>query len=129
MKTYLFYFIFFLASFLIAQKAPHIKFKEPKHDLGYIQKGDIDTLYFKFKNDGGSPLIFKDYKVECKCTTVHFPKNPVMPGLDSVVTVIFNSKGWTGYQDRKVIIISNANNTEETLHFKCTVINNKKLGF
>ena len=127
-KSLLLSFVLFVAvSF--AQKAPHLKFKEPKHDLGYIQKGDIDTLNYEFTNDGGQPLVFKDFKVECSCTKVFFPKDPVLPGATGFVMVVFDSKGWNGFQDRKVVILSNAKNDEETLHFKCEVLAKRKLGF
>jgi len=115
--------------FAFAQKPAHLKFKEAKHDVGYIQKGDIDTLIYAFTNDGGSPLIFNDFKVECNCTHVILPKDPVPPGGTGNVIVWFDSKGWTGYQDRKVIILTNAKNHEESVHFKCEVIQKKKIGF
>jgi hypothetical protein len=125
--------IFFLLSFCFllsfSQKAPHLKFTETKHNFGYLQKGDIDTLSYPFVNDGGQPLIFTDSKVECNCTKVILPKDPVEPGGSGVVTVIYDSKGAYGIQDRKVVIISNSKSGEETLHFKGEVLVKKKLGF
>jgi hypothetical protein len=119
----------FAAFSAFSQKAPHLKFKETKHNVGYIQKGDIDTLHYEFTNDGGQPLIFSDFKVDCNCTKAVLPKDPVAPGASGEVLVIFDSKGWAGLQDRKVIILSNAKNHEEILHFKCEVLQKKKLGF
>jgi hypothetical protein len=106
-----------------------LKFTENKHNFGYLQKGEIDTMSYHFTNDGDAPLVITDAKVECNCTKVDFPKEPIAPGGSGVVMIIYDSKGAYGLQDRVVTIISNSKKGEEKLHFKGEVLQKKKIGF
>ncbi len=121
--------IFFLAG--ISAFAQKLKFEDTKHNFGYLQQGDIDTMHYKFSNAGDEPLILTSYKVECSCTKVLLPKDPILPGDSGIVTVIFDTKVGRarGYQDRVVTIISNSKKGEERLHFKGEILDKKKLGF
>lgn len=64
-------------------------------------------MEFSFTNTGDQPLIISAAKVECSCTTVDFPTQPVMPGQTGKVTVSFDTKSVYDRQDRVVEIISN----------------------
>lgn len=113
----------------LASFGQKLKFAETKHNFGYLQKGEVDSMDYKFTNDGTAPLIITEAKVECSCTKVVFPKDPVPPGGSGVVTVIYDSKSARGLQDRTVVIVSNSKKGDEKLHFKGEVIEKKKLGF
>ncbi|MFN5182811.1 MAG: DUF1573 domain-containing protein [Bacteroidota bacterium] len=106
-----------------------IVFESTKHNFGYLQKGEIDTMVYKFKNEGDSPLVISSTKVECSCTKVEFPTDPIAPGSGGEFKVIFDSKGAIGYQDRAVTIISNSKKGDSKIHFKGDVIAKKKMGF
>lgn len=65
-------------------------------------------MEFHFTNTGNQPLIITDAKVECSCTTVEFPKQPVAPNQSGVVVVLFDTKTVYDRQDRIVELLSNA---------------------
>ena len=113
-----FIFLFGFASSLQAQAK--IKFTETKKDLGKVKKGDIVTTDYEFINEGNQPLIITNYEVECSCTTVDFPKQPIAPGQTNKLTVKFDTKSAYDRQDRKVVIISNAKNSA-SVRIKCFV--------
>jgi hypothetical protein len=127
MKYYLPLLLFFLG--INSSKAQKMVFESTKHNFGYLQRGDVDTIIYKFKNEGGAPLIITDTKVECSCTKVEFPHDPVPPGAGGEIIVIYDSKGAIGYQDRVVSIISNSKKGDSKIHFKGDVIAKKKTGF
>ena len=126
MKIFLIVPLFISVLSVSAQK---IVFEKTKHNFGYLQKGDIDTMYFKFKNEGNNPLIITETKVECSCTEVKFPKDPIAPGSGGEIVVIYDSKGAIGYQDRSVTIVSNSRKGDNKIHFKGEVLAKKKSGF
>jgi hypothetical protein len=113
----------------LSNYAQKLKFENTKHNFGYLQRGDIDTMHYSFTNAGDAPLILTSYKVECNCTKVLIPKDPISPGEGGVVTVIFDTKSAHGLQDRVVTIISNSKKGEERLHFKGEILEKKKIGF
>jgi hypothetical protein len=122
--------IFYLLPFVIlllltvlsfnAQSQAKIKFTKSKKDLGKVKKGDVVSADYEFKNEGDQPLIITNFEVECSCTTVDFPKQPIAPGQSSKLTVKFDTKSAYDRQDRKVVIVSNAKNSA-SVRIKCFV--------
>jgi hypothetical protein len=109
--------------------AQQLHFENKKHNFGYLQRGQIDTIYFPFVNKGKLPLLINDAKFECSCTHVDFPKDSIAPGQTGEIIVIYDSKGAIGLQDRAVTIISNSRKGNEKIHFRGEVLQNKKMGF
>lgn len=103
------------------QAQAKIKFTETKKDLGKVKKGEVVSAEYEFKNEGDQPLIITNYEVECSCTTVDFPKQPIAPGQTNKLTVKFDTKSAYDRQDRKVIIVSNAKNSA-SVRIKCFVM-------
>lgn len=113
-------FIFLLGVSPALQAQAKIKFTETKKDLGKVKKGEVVSADYEFKNEGDQPLIITNYEVECSCTTVDFPKQPIAPGQTNKLTVKFDTKSAYDRQDRKVVIISNAKNSS-SVRIKCFV--------
>ena len=99
-----------------------LEFKDTKKSFGFVTKGEIVKLEFDFVNTGNQPLIISDAKVECSCTTVDFPKQPIAPNQSSKITVSFDTKSVYDRQDRIVEIISNAKNASQKIRFKGVVL-------
>lgn len=87
-----------------------------------MKKGEVVKLEFEFSNTGNQPLIITDAKVECSCTTVDFPKQPIAPAQQAKVTVSFDTKSVYDRQDRTVEMISNAKNSSQKIRFKGVVL-------
>lgn len=96
--------------------APVITFNKEIYDFGKIKAGDKVAHAFKFKNTGKSPLIISAATATCGCTTPQVPKEPVLPGKEGEISVVFNSIGKIGMQDKIITITSNANPNVTKVH-------------
>ncbi len=113
-----------ITAFTVAQPA-EMKLDDTKHNFGFIRQGDVVSHEFTFTNTGNEPLIISNTEVECTCTTVDFPRQPVMPGAKGAIKVTFDSKSTLDRQERTVIITSNAKNQPVTVTFKAVVLKKK----
>ena len=101
---------------VLIEDAPKFKFEKEIFDFGVIQEGESVQTSFKFKNVGKTPLIITDATATCGCTVPEYPKTPIKPGEEGMITVVFNSTGKLGMQDKVVTIKSNSNPEAEGLH-------------
>ncbi len=86
-----------------------IEFEETTYDFGTIKQGEKASHVFKFRNTGNEPLIISNAKATCGCTVPHWPKDPIAPGETGEIEVVFNSKGKSNKQNKKVTITANTN--------------------
>lgn len=116
----LFAWLLFPAHALLAQ--PSMKFEDSRKNFGFVKKGELAVIMFSFQNTGNAPLIITDAKVECSCTSVDFPKQPVAPQQKGKITVTFDTKSVYDRQDRTVEIISNSTSSPQKIRFKGVVL-------
>ena len=76
-------------------------------DYGIISKGSEPTRTFNFKNTGNAPLLITDAKASCGCTVPTFPKDAIMPGESSAITVRYDTNR-IGVISKSITITSNA---------------------
>ena len=84
-----------------------ITYAENSWDFGTIDEGDVVTHVFKFTNTGENPLILEDCKGSCGCTVPTCPKEPIQPGGEGEIKVVFNSRGKKNKQTKRVTITAN----------------------
>jgi len=118
--------VFCLSLFWILALTIHaqakLSFKDTKKNFGMVKKGEVVKLEFNFTNTGTEPLLITDAKVECSCTKVDFPKQPIAPNQTAKVIVNFDTKSVYDRQDRVVEIISNAKNSNQKIRYKGVVL-------
>lgn len=107
---------------LIGYAQPQLKFTDTKKSFGFVKKGELVTIEFDVTNTGNQPAIITEAKVECSCTTVEFPKQPIAPNQTAKIIVKFDTKTVYDRQDRIVEIISNAKNSTQKIRFKGVVL-------
>ncbi len=95
-----------------------IEFEETTFDFGTIKQGDKVTHIFKFRNAGNEPLIISNAKATCGCTVPNWPKEPIPPGETGEIEVVFNSKGKSNKQNKKVTITANTNPPQSFVYLK-----------
>ncbi len=95
-----------------------IEFEETNFDFGTIKQGDKVTHVFKFRNTGNEPLIISNAKATCGCTVPEWPKDPVPPGATGEIKVVFNSRGKSNKQNKKVTITANTNPPQSFVYLK-----------
>lgn len=97
-------------------------FTDAKKNFGFVKQGKVIEMKFEFINEGNQPLVLSESKVECSCTEVILPKDPIMPKKKSFVFVKFNTLMVFDRQDRIVEIQSNASNNPQKIRFKGVVL-------
>lgn len=103
--------------------APVFKFVKESFDFGQITMGEKVSYDFEFTNIGKSPLIITSATATCGCTVPEFPKEPVAPGAEGVVRVVFDSAGKLGMQNKVVTITANTVPETTELNILGNVVN------
>ncbi|SDJ91668.1 Protein of unknown function [Pedobacter sp. ok626] len=91
-------------------------FEKGNYDFGKITQGEKVSYSYKFKNSGKSPLIILNATATCGCTVPEVPKEPIKPGEEGEIKVVFNSTGKSGMQDKVITVTSNAQPHIASLH-------------
>lgn len=104
------------ATSIDAADAPVFEFDKDSYDFGQIKAGEKVAYDFKFTNVGKSPLIISDAVATCGCTVPEYPKEPVAPGEEAIIHVVFDSAGKQGMQNKVVTLTSNAVPSKTELH-------------
>ncbi|HTB06135.1 MAG TPA: DUF1573 domain-containing protein [Bacteroidia bacterium] len=118
--------VFLFACIINLHAQPAITFDKTTQHLGFVHQGDTLHFEYTFTNSGTEPLVISDTKVECGCTTVEKPEEPVAPHKQGVIKVTFTTNSAIDRQDRTVIVISNVPGPPAILRFKCIVLKAKK---
>ena len=66
-------------------------------------------------NDGDAPLILKEVKASCGCTTPEWPQEPIMPGQKKKIEAEFNAKA-DGAFDKTISVYTNV--SDEAIELK-----------
>ena len=101
---------------------PDIKFEEEEHDFGRITQGEKVSFAFKFKNTGNSNLIITSAAGSCGCTIPEWPKEPILPGKEGKVNVVFSSEGKSGIQEKTITIVTNCEPSTRIVKIKTEII-------
>ena len=134
MKTFtVFIFGLFMVYCAIAQEnsadqttsGPVMTFAEENYDFGDIFQGDKVEHTFAFENTGTEPLIITNVQVTCGCTATKWPRDPIAPGQKSEITILFNSAGKMGRQNKVITIVSNAANPMNRVKIATNVLPKK----
>lgn len=102
--------------------APKMVFTEETYTFGEVPEGPQVTHEFKFTNTGKEPLILSNVKASCGCTTPSWPKDPILPGKESVILVTYNTQGRVGNFTKSITVTSNGDPANKVLYIKGEVI-------
>ena len=89
------------------KKRAKMHFSEKIYDYGFIMQGDTVTHDFYFKNVGSADLVITNVKPSCGCTVPIFPKEPIPPGQEGKISVMFKSAGKLGRQVPNITVYTN----------------------
>ena len=84
-----------------------ISIEKPEHDLGTVMQGETVGYNFAFTNTGEGSLLILDASASCGCTVPRFSKEPVPPGGNGTVEVMFDTSGRIGKQRKTVTLQTN----------------------
>ncbi|MBR9998045.1 MAG: DUF1573 domain-containing protein [Cyclobacteriaceae bacterium] len=116
--------LLFLSVQAIGQEiqGPRIDFEEESYDFGDIEQGNKTEHVFSFKNSGTQPLVISNILTTCGCTAPTWPKEPVAPGENGEIKVVFNSTGKMGKQNKVITIFSNSVNQKDRITIQANII-------
>jgi hypothetical protein len=93
-----------------SQGKPGIEFRDLRHDFGTVKHGEKLAYTFIYKNTGNIPLVVNSARADCGCTLPEYDAEPVAPGEEGKIKVVFNTTGFSGYQTKTVQLSTNAGN-------------------
>ena len=92
-------------SWLFAQKAEPLLFRETVHDFGTVpEKGGPVEVEFGFINNTGQPLVLVNVEASCGCTTPEWSREPIPPGKPGFVRARFDPEGRPGFFKKNITI-------------------------
>ena len=101
---------------------PEIKFEEEVFDFGRITQGEKVSHAFRFKNVGKTNLIISGASGSCGCTVPEYPKEPIAPGAEGTINVVFSSEGKSGLQEKTVTVVTNCEPATRVIRIKTEII-------
>jgi hypothetical protein len=103
---------------------PEITFDTLIYDFGNLIEGEKASVTFKFKNTGTSDLLILDAYSTCGCTIPEFSDQPVAPGEEGKIDVVFDSANRSGLQNKTITLKINNQSGEKSLWIKANVVSN-----
>lgn len=76
-----------------------------EYDFGDLTLNEPETVKIPFENTGDAPLRVS-CSVNCKCLTITWPEETVMPGKSDTITITFDAAK-TGTLKKTVYILTN----------------------
>lgn len=101
---------------------PKFQWYEQVHDFGVIIQGEKVSHSFRFKNTGKSNLIISTVHASCGCTVPKYDTQPIAPGKEGYIEIIFDSNGRSGSQNKTITVLANTQPNTVELHFTSEVI-------
>lgn len=87
---------------------PEIFFEEADFNFGNVAVGEKIIHAYAFVNKGKADLQIAQVTPSCGCTTLKdWPKEPIAPGQSGVITVEFNSAGFSGNIEKTIQVATN----------------------
>jgi len=109
-----------------AKVMPIMEFDKKMHDFGNIKAGEKVSYSFRFVNRGRRNLIIQNASGSCGCTVPDFPKQPIPPGREGFIRVLFNSEGKNGVQEKQVTVLANTLPNTNEIRIKANIIHKLK---
>lgn len=101
--------------------APEIVFEVEVIDYGTVEQGGNGDRTFVFENTGKEPLILKNVRASCGCTTPKWTRNPVAPGEKGEIQVHYDTNRM-GQFHKTITVQSNGKTGTKMLTIKGKVV-------
>ncbi|MCZ2140917.1 MAG: DUF1573 domain-containing protein, partial [Bacteroidia bacterium] len=87
-------------------------------NFGTINAGEKVQLIYRFKNVGEKPLFVIGVTETCKCTLTKYNTDPIQPGKQGTIQIVFDSRTQLDAIRKSVIVQTNTYNDQyKTLVF------------
>jgi len=99
-----------------------LEFGETDYDFGTINQDSENTKVFSFTNTGTEPLIIENAKGSCGCTVPEYPKEPIPPGEQGEIKVVYKPGKQKNQQTKNVTITANTVPEKTVLTIRANVL-------
>ena len=99
-----------------------IKFEKSSHNFGEVHQGEKVEKVFIFKNTGTIPLLLSNVLSTCGCTIPEWPKEPIPPGEEREIKVVFDATAKIGRQNKVITIRSNSKDGDCQIRISAMVL-------
>ena len=97
---------------------PVMKFEEETHDFGDLMQGGDASFVFKFTNEGTTDLVISNAKGSCGCTVPKWSSDPVAPGAEGEIKVVYDSNRIGGISKSVTINYNSTTEPVKTIFIK-----------
>ncbi len=98
-----------------------IEFRESRYDFGNVSHGEKLAYTFIYKNTGDAPLVIHSARADCGCTIPEYDSEPLAPGKEGRLKVVFNTQGFMGYQAKTLQLLTNSKDPLVTLAIRAVI--------
>ena len=91
------------------------------HDFGNIEQDTKNEHTFYFTNTGTNPLIISSARGSCGCTVPKYPTEPVAPGAQAEINVVFSSGKKKGKQNKSITLTANTDPQQTKIYIKADI--------
>jgi len=91
----------------VSYMGPVIEFDTLSFNFGRVYEGETVGWNFRYTNTGDEKLILLNVTADCGCTIPAFKREPLDPGNSEEIKVVFDSRGRSGHQYKKIKVESN----------------------
>ena len=102
---------------LVCFSQAEITLDKTVHDYGTIKRKSDGHCTFTLKNSGDKPLVITNVVTSCGCTTSDWPKEPLRPGAEKTMTVLYDTKR-TGFFSKTIKVFNNTGKSPIELTIK-----------
>lgn len=95
-------------------------------DAGEVIEGAVISHSFSYINTGRVMLEKTDIKSTCGCTVAAPGKDKIAPGSTDSITVSFDTRGFTGRQEKKITLFANTRPRETHFIIQADVKSSEK---
>lgn len=120
--------VFATAVKLYAQTSkPVLQFASKTHNFGTFKEEDgKQTHSFEFVNESKQPIIIKQVRTSCGCTTPSWTRKPVAPGEKGYIKASFDPKNRPGPFNKSITVTANTSPSTTILRIKGIVTKRRK---
>lgn len=86
---------------------PRISTNKERHNFGQVEWKKPANVTFVITNTGDKALVLNNVTVSCACAVIDWPKSPIAPGKEGVISATFDAK-MLGRFHKSIGIYSNA---------------------
>jgi uncharacterized cupredoxin-like copper-binding protein len=106
-KKLVFLFVLFISVSFAQKENPKISVQPEEFNFGTVVQGDTVSHNFEIYNKGNTELKIINVRASCGCTAATPAKINLQPGDSTELTVLFNSAGKMGPQNKIIYIKTN----------------------